>query len=83
MVYPMRNEKTLAVTAVAIAGLITLVCAFAGLFSVEEYNIGALYARYIGLFAFSTSFIFVSSIIYGLVTYRDLSEDTWNSRFFN
>ena len=83
MVYPMRNEKTLAVTAVAIAGLITLLCAFAGLFSVEEYNIGALYARYIGLFAFSTSFIFISSIIYGLVTYRDLSEDTWNSRFFN
>ncbi|UPT68481.1 MAG: hypothetical protein M0D57_07580 [Sphingobacteriales bacterium JAD_PAG50586_3] len=83
MVYPMRNEKTLGITSIALGALVTLLSIVFSAFSLEDYNIGAWFARQVITFIFSTSLIFVSSIIYGLVTYRDLSEDTWNSRFFN
>lgn len=83
MMYPMRNEKTLAITSVAFGVLITLLSMVLGVFSLEDYNIGSWFARQVITFVFSASFIFVSSIVYGLVTYRDLSEDTWNSKYFN
>lgn len=83
MVYPMRNEKTLAITSIALGIVVTLLSIVSGAFSLEEYNIGAWFARQVITFVFSASLIFVSSIVYGLVTYSDLSEDTWNSKYFN
>jgi hypothetical protein len=83
MMYPMRNEKTLAITSVLIGVLVTLLSMVTGLFSLEKYNIGGWFAMQVITFVFSASFIFISSIVYGLVTFCDLSEDTWNSKYFN
>jgi hypothetical protein len=83
MMYPMRNEKTLAITSVLLGVLVTLLSMVTGLFSLEKYNIGGWFAMQVITFVFSASFIFISSIVYGLVTFRDLSEDTWNSKYFN
>jgi hypothetical protein len=83
IVYPMRNEKTLAITSVGIGVLVTLLFLLGGVFSLDKYNTGSWFAMHVITFIFSASFTFVTSVVYGLVTYSDLSEDTWNSKYFN
>lgn len=82
--YPFRNEKALGKSAIAVAFVVTLLLFGANVLSADTYETPALWVfNYVCLFCVLSSFIFVGGLIYGLVSFKDLSRDTWNSKYFN
>lgn len=82
LAYPFRDVKSTAVSAVLIGMLITLLLFISGgIMFPANFFLGIV----LGFAAtvITSMFVFITGLIYGLVTFNDLSEETWNSPYFN
>jgi hypothetical protein len=86
LAYPLRNEKSLALSALSIGAVLTLISiATNGLGLLDKYGSGFAFSYLVHsiMFLGLSAFVFIVSLAYGLLTYRDLSVDTWDSKYFN
>ncbi len=79
--YPMRNFKSVGISAIATGITFTLLLFVTGAISYPHIGMAWFYATCTAVI--SSMFIFISALIYGLVSFNDLSEETWNSKYFN
>lgn len=79
--YPMRNFKSVGITAAAIGTTFTLLLFITGAIAYSHIGMAWFYGTCTAVI--SSMFIFILALIYGLVSFNDLSEETWNSKYFN
>lgn len=79
--YPFRNVESTLITAVGLGLLFTLVLFVTG--AVNYTYLGQAYFRFISITVVSSAFVFISGLIYGLLSFSDFSDETWNSKYFN
>lgn len=81
--YPFRNMVTLSLTSLVLSFLVLLLLP-EEIFSLEvQANIFLALLYKILFFCIFSSFIFLVSIIYGITTAKDFSENVWDSEYFN
>lgn len=81
--YPFQNIKNLGVSSI-ILGLIIAFLAPDRLLPVTEWQSPFVSTLATIYFSFICSgFIFVSSLIFGILSEKEFSEDVWNSKYFN
>ncbi|MFN4123722.1 MAG: hypothetical protein ACK4GL_10525 [Flavobacteriales bacterium] len=79
--FPLRDFKSIVISASLLGLLITFVASYFGI--ANDVNIFKSILLKVPIFVVSTGFFTTIAIIYGLVTYKDFSDDNWNSRYFN
>lgn len=81
--YPFRNIITLALTSLVFSLLVSLFLP-EEIFSLEVQSTLFLILLYkILFFCIFSSFVFLLSVIYGITTAKDFSENIWDSEYFN
>lgn len=79
--YPFRNLESTAIVSVILGVLFTALLFVSG---AVQYKTPAMALFYFSSIGFISSIFFsVLALIYGLVTYNDFSDETWNSKYFN
>jgi len=80
--YPMRNIAALVLTAFFVA-LVATIFIPSDYLIVSHSTQPLILLHKIFIFFISSAFVFTMSIVYGIVTNKQFSEDVWNSKYFN
>lgn len=81
--YPFRNIRTLGTTASLVGLLIAILIPMNWLPTLYSDTIPLTYLGKTFMWFISSSFIFTFSLIFGIVSTNDFSENTWDDKFFN
>jgi hypothetical protein len=79
--FPLRDFKSVIITSSILGIMLTIIASFMGI--ANDANLFKSFLLKIPIFVVSTGFFVTLSIIYGLVTYKDFSDENWNSKYFN
>lgn len=81
--YPWQNLKTAAISAAVLSGIVTVIAVLLGITPAPMANpIQGLLASF-PIFLITAMFIVTVGLIYSLVSFKDLSENTWDSKYYN
>ena len=80
--YPMRNIAALVLTAIFVA-LVATIFISSDYLIVSQTTQPLLVLHKTFIFFISSAFVFTMSLVYGIVTNKQFSEDAWNSKYFN
>jgi hypothetical protein len=79
--FPLRDFRSIVITSSLLGLLMVALSFYFGI--ANDVNLFKSFILKVPVFVVSTGFFITLSIIYGLVTYKDFSDDSWNSRYFN
>lgn len=79
--YPFRNLKSTGIASGVLGVLFTILLFAFG--AIHYTSPGMAYFYFTAISLISSMFFSISALIYGLVTYSDFSDETWNSKYFN
>lgn len=79
--YPFRDFRSVAITACFFGILSCMLASFLGIGN--DANLFKAFLLKVPIFVLTSGFLITMAVIYGLVTYKDFSDENWNSRYFN